>query len=81
VPLGMLGRVMGLVAIAVVAGVGLCLFDSADTAGGDLCTSPFTTATPLLLAIPLGPAGRFIPGVALAYRLSPPDLPSPPPKG
>ena len=48
VPLGMLGRVMGLVAIAVVAGVGLCLFDSADTAGGDLCTSPFTTATPLL---------------------------------
>lgn len=80
-PLGTLGRVMGLVAIAAVAGVGLCLFDSADSAGGDLCTSPFTTATSLLLVIPLGPTGAFVGRLAPAYRLYSPDLPSPPPKG
>lgn len=79
-PLGTLCRVMVVAAIAVVAGVGLCLFDAADTAGGDLCTSPFTTATALLLAIPLGPTGTFVAGLVPAYRLYPPDLPSPPPE-
>jgi hypothetical protein len=77
---GTFGRVMVLAAIAVLAGVGLCLFDAADAAGGDLCTSPFTTATPLLLAVPLGPTGTFVAGVAAANRLYSPDLPSPPPK-
>lgn len=78
--LGTLVKVMGLAAIAVVAGVGLCLFDAADAAGVDLCASPFTTATALLLAIPLGPTGTFVAGLAPAYRLYPPDLPSPPPE-
>lgn len=79
-PRGRLGRVTVLAAIALVAGVGLCLFDAAPTAGGDLCTSSFQAASPLFLTVPLGPSGRFVPDLTPAYRLYPPDLPSPPPK-
>jgi len=78
--LGTLGRVMVLVAIAVIAGVGLCLFDAADVPGGDLCASSFTVIIGLLLPMPLAPMGRFLPAPVPAYWFSPSDLPSPPPR-
>ncbi|MBI2074193.1 MAG: hypothetical protein HYT81_14360 [Gemmatimonadetes bacterium] len=78
--LGTFGRVLALAAIAVLAGVGLCLFDTDDTASGDLCLSSFATTSGLLLAIPLALTGRFLPGFAAVYYCYPPDLPAPPPK-
>ncbi len=79
-PMGTLGRVMVLALVAVIAGAGLCLFDVDDTAGMDLCTSAFATTIGPLLAMPLAPSGRFLPGLAPAYHLYPPAPPAPPPR-
>jgi hypothetical protein len=77
--MGTLGRVRVGVAIAVIAGAGLCPYDADDTATGDLCSSAFATTGGLLFAVPLVLSGRFLPAVALASHLYHPDLPTPPP--
>lgn len=79
-PRGRIGPVMALVAVAVTAGLGICLLDANDIASGDLCLSSFATASNFLLAIPLAMTGRFRPGFVLAYHRYLPDLPAPPPK-
>lgn len=78
--LGTWGRVLALAAIAVIAGVGLCLFDADDTTSGNLCLSSFATPSGLLLADPPALTGRFLLAPPAAYRHYPPDLPAPPPK-
>ncbi|MBI3003357.1 MAG: multicopper oxidase domain-containing protein [candidate division NC10 bacterium] len=78
--LRILGRVTILVAIVVIGGLALCLFDHADAASGDLCTSSFVGTIGLLLAVPLSMGDRFLSAPAPGYRLFTPDLPSPPPR-
>ena len=73
-------RVIFVVTIVVIAGIGLCLFHADDAAEGDSCPSYIGSMTALLVGIYLVPIARLLPAVALAYPLTAFDLPSPPPK-
>ncbi len=77
---GALGSLVALAAIALIAAVGLCLFDSDDAAGGDLCLSFLATTVGLFPALSLSLMGYPLPALAKTYHRYPPDLPAPPPK-
>jgi hypothetical protein len=77
---GALGQLVALVAIALIAAVGLCLLDSDDAVGGDLCLSFLATAVGLFPTLLLSLMGYPLPALAKAYHRYPPDLPAPPPK-
>lgn len=79
-PVRIAGKVIALALVAVLVRAGLCLFDTGQAAGGDLCTSCIWTASGPVPASPLIAAGRIVPVCAAAYYLYPPDLPAPPPK-
>jgi hypothetical protein len=77
---GRFGPVIVLVAVAAIAGLGICLLDGDHIARGDLCLLSLATTSNFLLAIPLALTGRFTPGFAQAHPRYSPDLPAPPPK-
>jgi len=77
---GVLARVLVLAAIAMIAGTGLCLLDSDDAAGSDLCHSVVATAIVLLSGLSLIPTAYLLPASVPAYHHYPSDLPAPPPK-
>ena len=73
-------RVMFVVAIVVIAGIGLCLFHTDDLTQGHHCLPYIGYLGGLVAGIYLVPIARLLPAVALAYPLTAFDLPSPPPK-
>ena len=75
-----LAPVLVLTSIALIVGVGLCLFDGHDAAGRDLCPSFLAATIGLFAALSLTPMGRLLPAQVTAYHRYPPDLPAPPPK-
>ena len=75
-----LAPVLVLTSIALIVGVGLCLFDGHDAAGRDLCPSLLAATISLFAALSLTPTGRLLPSQVMAYHRYPPALPPPPPK-
>jgi len=79
-PARTLKLVMVLTAITVIAGVGLCLFDTNDAGQGDLCFSFFAASGSLASMISVLPAGRVAPAFTPVACSPSSDLPTPPPK-
>jgi hypothetical protein len=73
-------QVIALVAIALILGTSLCLFDQEDLSGGDLCFSIFTTAVGLPMVFSSVPAGYLLTARGNPYHSYSRDLPTPPPK-
>ena len=75
-------RVLVLVAVAMIATVGLCLVDAHETAGPDLCLcgAGLIPAVGLLVTLPLPLLGRFVPAPVLPHAPHLSDVPAPPPK-
>jgi hypothetical protein len=71
---------MVLTAITVIAGIGLCLFDTDDTGRGDLCFSLFAATGSLAAVVSVLAAGRVAPAFTPVACSSSSDLPTPPPK-
>ncbi len=69
-------------AIALIAGAGLCLFDfhKAQTAGVDLCLVPLVAASGTVLPLLLASTDRLVPVRVWAGALTPIDPGAPPPK-
>ena len=79
-PRGMLGRVLVLVAVALLAGASLCVFDADDGTGLDLCGVVLLPAATLVLGAPQALVRRLAPveiPVRLAALL---ERPVPPPR-
>jgi hypothetical protein len=72
--------VLVLTSVALIVGVGLCLFDGHDAAGPDLCPSFLATTISLFVALLLTPTGHLLPARVPAYHRYPSDLAAPPPK-
>src|SRR3989304_6252474 len=70
-----LAPVLVLTSIALLVGLGLCLFDGHDAAGRDLCLSFLAATIGLFAALSLTPMGRLLPAAGTAGHRSPPDLP------
>jgi len=79
-PARTLRMVMVLTAITLIAGIGLCLFDTNDGGQGDLCFSFFAATGSLAAIISVLPAGRVAPAFTPVACSSSSDLPTPPPK-
>ncbi len=79
-PARTLKLVMVLTAVTVIAGIGLCLFDTNDAGHGDLCFSLFAATGSLAAIISVLPAGRLAPALTPMVCSSSWDLPTPPPK-
>jgi hypothetical protein len=77
---GTFGRLVVLVAVTVIATTGLCLLDSDEVGGVDLCAFALAVTPTLPLAFPLPMTGRTLPALAGLRSLCTPDLPAPPPK-
>lgn len=74
------GQVLALVAVMLVIGTGLCVFDAHDTTGPHLCGLALLPVVGLLAMTPRRLAGRFVP-ILIPIRLTDPlDRPVPPPK-
>lgn len=78
--LGTRRQVIVLAAIALIAGLGLCLFDTDDAAAEGACMSALETTSGPSLKMLLPLSGRLPLGSVTAYSVYPPDLPAPPPK-
>jgi hypothetical protein len=73
-------RVTAVLAIAVVLGLGACLFDGSDAAGDDICLTLVAITHGPVFKCPLGLAGILSPVPAGASPLFRLDSPAPPPK-
>ena len=74
-------RVLLLVAVAMIATVGLCLVDAHEAMGAELCGGAgLIPAVGVLAVSPLRLLGRFVPVPVPAYAIQPSDVPAPPPK-
>lgn len=77
---GALSPLLAVAAVAIIVSAGLCLLDTDEAAGGDLCILFLGTSLALFMAVSLTPTGHLLPALAKAYNRYPPDLPAPPPK-
>ena len=79
-PSGMPGRVLVLVAVALLAGASLCVLDADDGTGLDLCGVVLLPVAVLVLGAPQALVGRLVP-VQIPVRLAAPlERPVPPPR-
>jgi hypothetical protein len=79
-PKGVPGRILVLVAVALLAGASLCVFDADDGTGLDLCGVVLLPVAGLALGAPQPLVGRLVP-VQIPVRLAAPlEHPVPPPR-
>ena len=78
-PRGMRGRILVLVAVALLAGASLCIFDADDGTGLDLCGVVLLPVAVLALGAPQPLVGRMVPvqipmphGASLEHPVPPP---------
>ena len=79
-PRGVPGRILVLVAVALLAGASLCVLDADDGTGLDLCGVALLPVAVLVLGAPQPLIGRLVP-VRIPVRLAAPlERPVPPPR-
>ena len=78
-PRGMQGRMLVLVAVALLAGASLCIFDADDGTGLDLCGVVLLPVAAVVLGAPQPLVGRMVPvripmppGASLEHPVPPP---------
>ena len=77
---GMPGRIVVLVAVALLAGASFCVFDADDGTGLDLCSVVLLPVAGLVLGAPQPLVGRLVPVQIPMHPGDPPDCPVPPPR-
>jgi len=77
---GMPGRIVVLVAVALLAGAGFCVFDADDGTGLDLCSVVLLPVAVLVLGAPQPLVGRLVPVQIPARPANPLERPDPPPR-
>ena len=79
-PRGMRGRILVLVAVALLAGASLCIFDADDGTGLDLCGVMLLPVAVLVLGAPQPLVGRMVPVQIPMQPGTSPEHPVPPPR-
>ncbi len=79
-PRGLAGRILVLVAVTLLAGVSLCVLDTDDGMGLDLCSLVLLPGAGLLFGAPQPLVGRLVPVRIPMHPGDPPDRPVPPPR-
>jgi hypothetical protein len=74
------GRILVLVAVALLAGASLCVFDADDGTGLDLCGVVLLPVTGLALGAPQPLVGRLVPVQIPGRPANPLEHPVPPPR-
>jgi hypothetical protein len=75
-----LGRVVALVAVTLVIGATLCVFDADDATGPDLCGLLLLPVVGLAVMDPRLLVGRLVPVLIPIHLADPLDRPVPPPR-
>jgi hypothetical protein len=76
----MLGRILVLVAVALLAGASFCVFDADDGTGLDLCGVMLLPVAGLVLGAPQPLVGRLVPVQISMHPGAPLERPVPPPR-
>lgn len=79
-PRGLPGRVLVLVAVALLAGASLCVFDADDGTGLDLCGVVLLPVSALVLGAPQPLVGRLVPVQIPVRPVALLECPVPPPR-
>lgn len=74
------GRILVLVAVTLLAGASLCVFDADDGTGLDLCTVVLLPVAGLVLGAPQPLVGRLVPVQIPMHSGAPLERPVPPPR-
>jgi hypothetical protein len=79
-PTGRPGRVLVLIAVALLAGASLCVFDADNGTGVDLCGVVLLPVAVLVLGAPQPLVGRMVPVQIPMHPGASPEHPVPPPR-
>jgi hypothetical protein len=79
-PTGTSGRILALAAVVLLAGVSLCVFDTDNGTGLDLCSMVLLPVAVLVLGAPQPLVGRLVPLQTPARPANSLEHPVPPPR-
>lgn len=79
-PRGMFDRILALAAVVLIVGVSLCIFDTDDGTGLDLCSVVLLPVAVLVLGAPQPLIGRLVPVQTPARPATSLEHPVPPPR-